>query len=147
MHHFHSSVHKTEPQTYMGRCQGHTASMGDIKWLVGKVIDRQSPPVMWSLTGRWSLKEKAYMYPDELCKICSNYIPWNSNSREEKTSIFRASLSFSRLRGYFTWVETREVHHGVTLRKQFRRNSARATNERLPGYYAVFWGKQLQYSK
>lgn len=34
--------------------------------------------------------------------------------------------------------ETREINHDVTLRKQLRRNSACATNEQLPGYYAGF---------
>ena len=52
MRHFHCAVQITEPQTDMCRCQGHTASVGDIKQFVGKVIDTQSPSVTWSLTGR-----------------------------------------------------------------------------------------------
>lgn len=133
MRHFHSAVQKTEPQTDMCRCQGHTASVGDTKRLVGKVIDTQSPSVAWSLTGRWSLKEKAYMYQILFLGI---------QSQEKRKQAF-----FMRLSHFLDWEvissewnaqEIREINYGVTLRKQLRRNSAGATNEQLPGYYAGF---------
>lgn len=150
MHHFHSSVHKTEPQTDMGRCQGHTASVGAIKWLGGKVIDRQSPPVM-SLTGRWSLKEKAYMYADELRKNMFKFYSLKFSQERRKQAFFMHLSHFldrEVISSEWNTQETCEINHGVTLESNSEETlHVPPMSGWLPGYYAGFWGKQLQYSK